>query len=215
MLIYRHINGNETETPDVHNNFAENPPETSDESDSPFSVDTHQAPRAAQSCAVGSVEDFPEAAHSCEADFVEEEVDPMEVHDLDTILQFDGNNDSDSDDEFGLNDQSNVHRNNKRPCLDLIMLDYDIEADDDEDPKVPDHADNNFGMEKELEENPKEANVNMGAREHVVYPSSGPCYIFLKSNRAKPSTIRGHVNDLLMIHQLNVRMTNLRIYFFY
>ena len=52
------------------------------------------------------------------------------------------------------------------------MLDYDIEEDDDEDPKVPDHADNNFGMEKELEENPKEANVNMGAREHVVYPST-------------------------------------------
>ena len=82
MLIDRHINEDETETPDVNNNFAENPPETPDESDSPFSVDTHQAPRSAQSCEVGSVEDFPEAARSCEADFVEDEVDPMEVHDL-------------------------------------------------------------------------------------------------------------------------------------
>ena len=208
MLIDRHINEDETETPDVNNNFAENPPETPDESDSPFSVDTHQAPRSAQSCEVGSVEDFPEAARSCEADFVEDEVDPMEVHDLvDAILQFDGNNDSDSDDEFGLNDLFNVHRNNKRPRLDPIMLDYDVEEDDDEEPTVTDHA----GMEEELEENPREADVNTGAskitkdgREHVVYPSTGPCYIFLKSNRAKPSTIRGHINDLLTIYQVNV-----------
>ena len=207
MVIDRNINDDfedETELPDVNNNSPEILPEIP-VPDALLSVDTDQAPGTAQGCEIGSVEDSPEAAHSYEVDNVEDDMDPMEVHELvDSILQVDGENDSESDDEFGLNDPFNVDRNSKRPHLDLISLDCEIDEDVDEESPV---------TEEEPEENPREADVNTGAnkiikdgREHVVYPSTGPCYIFLKSNRARPSTIRGHVNDLLTIYQVFIRI---------
>ena len=46
---------------------------------------------------------------------------------------------------------------------------------------------------------PSEKIIVKDGREHVIYPNNGRSYIFFKSNRAKPPSISGHVNDILTI----------------
>ena len=75
-------------------------------------------------------------------------------------MQVDGNNDSDSEDDCGLNDPSNVWRNNTRPHLDPVLVNSDVEEDNIEDYSVTDDANKDLEMEEDLEENLKKADVN-------------------------------------------------------
>ena len=144
------------------------------------------------------------------ADFLEETLEINNALEIeDAIYQLDGNNSNSEseEDEFGLNDVFGQHRSQKRPRL---QLDSSSEEES---------APTNVNVESESEDeteqgNQAEADVNTGAklfmkdgRQHVVIPTTGPCYIFLKSNRKKPSTILRHINDLLNVYQVFIIKT--------
>ena len=128
------------------------------------------------------------------------------------IHQLDGNNSDSSDggDEYGLNDVFGLNRSRsqKRPRLQVDSS----EGEEEERATAPPGRPGNVTVDSEddsEERNEKDADLQTGAkffskdgRDHVVYPSTGRTYIFLKSNSKKPSTILRHVNDLLTIYQV-------------
>lgn len=127
----------------------------------------------------------------------------------DSILQVDGGEDSDSDDEFGVND---FLRTRKRPRLIEPIDELDEDSNDDTEAEraetdvncnyssdEDDETDNAESITVEIQPDTDKLTKDQLNRDHVPYPSTGPCYVFYKSNRTMPSNIARHVNDLLTI----------------
>ena len=141
-------------------------------------------------------------------DCLEEELEMNTGMECDDIFQADGNDTDSEEEDYGLNDEIfGYYPSQKRP---RIQVDSDPGETEQASRIQNENMDEESGNEGDDEQdNPCEADTETGAktymkdgREHVVFPSTGPCYIFLKSNRSKPSTIFRHVNDLLTIFEV-------------
>jgi len=141
---------------------------------------------------------------------LEEQLEPvvghLELSIEDAICQLDGN-DSDSDD-FGEEDFIGIlRRTSQRNNQVISSSEEDTGGSDDEtsnpDDVIPTHEDElNEEIETEAVFNTKGIlTKDKYGRDHVSYPSTGPSYVFLKSNRAKPSNIWSHVNDIMTIYE--------------
>ena len=130
----------------------------------------------------------------------------------DKIGQFDGADDSSSDDEFDVNFMKNTHPAKMRR---LVLESSESEDNSDDisvsvEPhilNVEENGEQFSGHDTDSPANvsleiPSDKVVIKDGREHVWYPNTGRSYIFHKSHRAKPSSISRHCNDILNIAQV-------------
>jgi len=135
---------------------------------------------------------------------LEEDLEPFYGHNYeltvdDAITQLDGGNSESDSDEFGVEDIFKTRASKKRR---IVLSDDELDSNssnEEEDSGEDDQTDEVITTKASFNKN--NVTRDKSGREHISYPSTGPCYIFLKSNRARPSSISAHVNDIITIYE--------------